>query len=70
MHLCDRVCFLYSRIEVTKPNLVLTVDSMPNADIISVGYATQKFIKYEGILEIFIAKQYVVVLALVSQHDH
>lgn len=56
---------------MTKPNLVLTVDSLvPNADIISVGYTTQKFIKYKAMLDISIAKQYVVLLALVFQHDH
>lgn len=43
---------------------------MPKEGIISVGYTTQKYIKYKGILEIFIAKQYPVVLASVSQHDH
>lgn len=44
--------------------------TVPNGDVISVGYTTPKLIKYEHILEILMAKQYVVILALVSQHDH
>lgn len=67
VHLCDKVCFLYNRIKVTKPNLLLTVDSAK----CRYHLKTQKYIKYKVImLEIFIAKQYVVVLTLVSQHDH
>lgn len=62
-----------SRIKATKLDLVLAVtlyDWLSNAETISIVYTAQKFVKYKVKLKMHVTNQHIVVLVLVSQHDH